>query len=56
MKAFGFSLTLSDLEHALWWDSDQHQQAKARGWEKGATRDWEPPKPEKDQPKSPGVL
>ena len=32
MKAFGFSLTLSDLEHALWWDSDQHQQAKARGW------------------------
>ena len=27
-----------------------------KAWEKGATRDWEPPVPEKDQPKSPGVV
>ena len=32
MKAFGFSLVLSNMEHALWWDSDQHKQAEAKGW------------------------
>lgn len=32
MTAFGFSLSLSTLEHALWWDSDQHKQSEAKGW------------------------